>query len=150
MLIHSTPASGELSSYVEACFSPGVKWEDGFPRSIFGDFAEPMACRDPAKAGRGSRELTGGRDISGHHLHGAGMLPWMGQPWPGVPWVQCLLLQTLPCLSCLGPQHSGNLRQGCVWQPGLGGKAVARHSNRKLGYKSPSHSHCWPPTGRVL
>ena len=110
----------------------------------------PWRAGHPAEDGGGSRELVEGRDALGHRPHGAGILPWMLQPWLGAPWGQPLLLQTLPCLSCLGPQHSGNLRQGCVRQPGISVKAVAGNNNKKLGYRSPSCRHCWPPTGRVL
>lgn len=152
MLIHSAPASGELSSYMEASFSLGVKWEDDFPRSIFRDFAEPMSQRASCRGwSGGSREFTGVREPLWHCPHGPGarVLPWMLQPWLGAPWSQPLLLQTLPCLSCLEPQHSRNARRGCVQQPGIGAKAVAGNNNKKLGYRS-SRSHCWPPAGRVL
>lgn len=75
-----------------------------------------MAHRASCKDSWGSRELTEGRDALGHHPHAAGMLLgccWDAVACAGVPWA-------LLCLSCLGPQERGNLRQAVFGIQGSG------------------------------
>lgn len=77
-----------------------------------------MAHRASHKDSWGSRELTEGRDALGHHPHGAGMLLgccslcW-GSLGPAPS-------ETLLCLSCLGPEKEGSLRQAVFGRQGSG------------------------------
>lgn len=95
-----------------------------------------MAHRASHKDSWGSRELAEGRDALGHHSHGAGML--LGCCSPCWDYLDPTPSETLLCLSCLGLQKWGSLRQAVFGSQGSRVKAVAGNNNKNLGYRSPS------------